>query len=74
MRKLLFALAAGSAMIIAAPAPSHAGSGVGVEVGPGGIAIGPRRDRYFDDDCRVIKERIVRPNGRVVVRTREVCD
>jgi hypothetical protein len=76
MRKLLLAVAAGSALFIGVPADSYAGSGVGVRVGPDGIRIGPRdrwRDHYASD-CRVIKERIVRPNGNVVIKTRRVCD
>jgi hypothetical protein len=32
-----------------------------------------RGGAYAWGRCRVIRERIVRPNGRVVVRTREVC-
>jgi hypothetical protein len=74
MRKLLFAMAAGAALM-AVPPEAYAG-GVGVRVGPDGIRIGPRdrwRDHYASD-CRVIKERIVRPNGNVVVKTRRICD
>jgi hypothetical protein len=74
MRGLLFALAAGSALILGVPADSYAG--VGVRIGPDGVRIGPR-DRWREDyarDCRVVKERIVRPNGNVIVKTRRVCD
>jgi hypothetical protein len=76
MRKLLFALAAGSALMMAAPEQVYAGSGVGVRVGPDGIRIGPRERwrGHYASDCRVIKERIVRPNGTVVTKTRRVCD
>jgi hypothetical protein len=62
--------------------------GVGVQVGPLGAGVGPRYDRpyyggyYGDDwdhaynagDCRVIRSKIVRPDGRVVYRTRRMCD
>jgi hypothetical protein len=75
MRKLLLAIAAGSALIIAAPPEVYAG-GVGVRVGPDGVRIGTRerwRDHYASD-CRVIKKRIVRPNGTVVTKTSRVCD
>jgi hypothetical protein len=75
MRKLLLAMAAGSALMMVVPPEAYAG-GVGVRVGPDGIRIGPRdrwRDHYASD-CRVIKERIVRPNGNVIVKTRRVCD
>jgi hypothetical protein len=33
----------------------------------------PWRGAYAWGNCRVIRERIVRPSGRVVWRTREVC-
>jgi hypothetical protein len=75
MRKLLFVMAAGAALMMTVPPEAYAG-GVGVRVGPDGIRIGPRdrgRDHYASD-CRVIKERIVRPNGNVVVKTRRICD
>ena len=59
--------------------------GVGVEVGPLGVGVGPRygwrdpdwRDGYYaygTADCRVYRERIVTPNGRVIVRRHRVCD
>ena len=34
------------------PPPAFAGSHVGVDVGPGGIYIGPRHRHYYDDDWR----------------------
>jgi hypothetical protein len=74
MRGLLFALAAGSALILGVPSDVYAGSGVGVRVGPDGIRIGPRERGHYARDCRVVKERIVRPNGNVTVKTRRVCD
>lgn len=58
--------------------------GVGVQVGPFGAGVGPRydRDRYYTDgyyaygggDCRVIRERAVTPSGRVIYKTRRICD
>ena len=63
--------------------------GAGVQVGPFGFGVGPsygwrdryRGDRYFDDgyraygsDCRVVRERIVTPSGRVIFRTHRTCD
>jgi hypothetical protein len=32
------------------PQPALAGSHVGVDVGPGGVYIGPRHRHYYDDD------------------------
>jgi hypothetical protein len=57
--------------------------GAGVQVGPLGVGVGPRFDgRYYrdwDDSyaagyCRVIKSKVVRPDGRVIYQTRRVCD
>ena len=79
---------------VPASAQFYAGAdpgGVGVQVGPFGLGVGPRydgwhngyyRDRYYTDgyraygagDCRVIRERIVTPSGRVIFRTRRMCD
>ena len=59
--------------------------GAGVQVGPFGAGVGPRfgwRDRYWDDgyraygaaDCRIVRERVVTPSGRVIVQRHRVCD
>jgi hypothetical protein len=62
--------------------------GVGAQVGPFGFGVGPRydrpywRDRYRDHgayafvpgDCRRIRERVVTPSGRVIVRVHRTCD
>jgi len=53
MAKTLSFLVGASAIAllgIAAPQPASAGSHVGVEVGPGGVYIGPRHRDYYDDD------------------------
>ncbi len=55
--------------------------------GPVGVGVG---DPYYNDwgwrhrhhywrgdyasDCRVIRERIVTPSGRVIYRSRQICD
>jgi hypothetical protein len=36
--------------IATAPQPAAAGSHVGVDVGPGGVYIGPRHRHYYDED------------------------
>jgi hypothetical protein len=89
MRKLLFIAAATAAIGIAAPASAQIGAGVGpggvgVQVGPLGAGVGPaygpRHHHYRSHraygyaDCRTIRERIVRPSGRVIYRTQRVCD
>ena len=64
-------------------ADSH---GAGVQLGPLGIGVGPRfsddgynrrrhyrSNAYYGDDCRQVRSRIVRRNGRVVYRTRQIC-
>lgn len=51
----------------------------GVDVGVGSPDYGWRhRHRHWRDDyasdCRVIRERIVTPSGRVIYRSRQICD
>ena len=61
--------------------------GAGVQVGPFGFGVGPRygyggvgpRYGYGDEyyaygaDCPLVKERIVTPSGRVIIRTHRSC-
>lgn len=83
-------IAAATTLAAAAPASAqfYAGAGpggVGVQVGPFGAGVGPSygwRDRHYTDgyhaygagECRVIRERVVRPNGRVIYKRTRVCD
>jgi len=51
--------------------------GAGVGVGP--YWDGGYRHRYWNDyayagECRLIRERIETPSGRVVIKSRRVCD
>jgi hypothetical protein len=82
MRQLLLAAVAIGTLVAAAPASAQISFGVdrgGVEFG-----VGPRhdwrdRDRGWRDygyarDCRVIRERVETPSGRVIYRTRRECD
>ena len=53
MAKTLSFLVGASAIALVgfvAPQPASAGSHVGVEVGPGGVYIGPRHRQYYDED------------------------
>jgi hypothetical protein len=53
MAKTLSFLIAASAIALLSmttPQPASAGSHVGVEVGPGGVYIGPRHRHYYDED------------------------
>jgi hypothetical protein len=90
MKKLL--IAASAVAMIAATAPASAEfwagadpGGVGVQVGPLGVGVGPRfgwRDRYYTDgyhaygrgECRIVRERVETPSGRMIVRTHRICD
>jgi hypothetical protein len=56
-----------------------------VQVGPvgAGVGVGPydgyhhrhwRDYGYAASECRVIRERTETPSGRVIVRTRRICD
>ena len=89
MKALLVVMAVTAALVAATPASAqfYAGAGpggVGVEVGPFGVGVGPRYgwDRHYTDgytaygsaDCRVVRERIETPSGRVIVKTRRICD
>ena len=89
MKKLLFAAAATAALTVAAPASAqvYLGAdpwGAGVRVGPFGFGVGPGygwNDPYWRDghyaygaDCRLIRQRIVTPSGRVIFRSQQVCD
>ena len=81
MRKLLFATAATLALAAAVPASAQFYGGVdrggaGVEVGPLRFGVGPRYNHWRHDyayDCRVVRERIVTPSGRVVFETHRTC-
>jgi hypothetical protein len=89
MKKLLIAASAVAMLAIAsvpASADFYAGagpSGVGVQVGPLGIGVGPRfsdgpywRDGYQAygyGDCRIVRQRTVTPSGRVIITRERVC-
>ena len=90
MKKLLIA-AASAALLAAASVPASAQfyvgaepGGVGVQVGPFGVGVGPRygwHDPYWRDgyyaygygDCRIVRERHVTPSGRVIIKRHRVC-
>jgi hypothetical protein len=87
MKKLLFVAAAAAAIGIAAPASAQIAAGVGpggagVQVGPIGAGVGPAygprhyhgHRAYGYADCRTVREKIVRPSGRVIYRTQRVCN
>jgi hypothetical protein len=81
MKTILLGLVAATAIGAATPASAQ----IWLDAGPFAARIGPpppwawrrpvvREYAYVMDDCRIIRERIRRPNGRVIVREREVCD
>jgi hypothetical protein len=86
MKKLLIGAVAATGLAIAsvpASAQFYAGAdpgGVGVQVGPFGVGVGPRygwhdgRYAYGYGDCRIVRERIVTPSGRVITERRRICD
>ena len=95
MKKLLIAgsaVAFLAATSLPAAADFYAGagpSGVGVQVGPFGVGVGPRfgwhdhwRDGYYarrghyaygSGDCRIVRERVVTPSGRVIIKRHREC-
>jgi hypothetical protein len=90
MRKLAIAAAAAGALVAAVPASAQVylgadPGGAGVQVGPFGFGVGPRYDyryrgygpdyyAYGAADCRVVRERIRTPSGRMIIKTRRICD
>ena len=88
MKKLLVIAAVAASALIAAPASAQGwGGGADVYVGPGGAGVHFGDDGYWRHrryghpgfyaygagDCRVIRERIVTPYGRVIIKTRREC-
>jgi len=88
MKRILLAVSALVIAGAAALTPANA-QGVGVQVGPfgpfgAGVGVGPYwdggyRHRYWNDyayagECRLIRERIVTPSGRVIIQSRRLCD
>ncbi len=76
----------GAALLTLAAASAPASAQVYFGAGPGGIGVGVGDPYYRDDgwrhrhwrdhyasDCRVIRERIVTPSGRVIYRSRQIC-
>ncbi len=83
MKSLLFGLIVTTTIVIAAPASAQ----VWVDAGPFAMRVGPppppwgwhrrhwvREYAYVAPACRMIRERIRTPRGRLIVREREVCD
>jgi hypothetical protein len=82
MKRIFFAVAALAIAGAAALTPANA-QGVGVQVGPVGVGVGVGpywddgyhhrywhgRDYAYASDCRVIRERIETPSGRMIVQT-----
>jgi hypothetical protein len=80
-----FLLIAAASLTLAATVPASAQVYFGA--GPGGVGVGVGDPDYgwrhrhwrhsydaYARDCRVIRERIVTPSGRVIYRSREICD
>ena len=83
MRKLLMAGAALATLGVGTPALAQVyDEGVGVRAGPFEFGVGPRYDRgwrYHEGyraraECRVVRERVVTPSGRVIYRSTRTCD
>ncbi len=74
MKRTLLALSAVAALTVSA----GVASAQDVQVGPGGVDVGPRH-HYYDTDrgdrgCRTIIDHHVGPNGNSVTVRRRVCD
>ena len=79
------ALLIGATLLTLGAAAAPASAQVFFGAGPGGVGVGVG-DPYYNDgyrrrhwrgdyasDCRVVRERIVTPSGRRIVRTRQIC-
>jgi hypothetical protein len=93
VKRLLFVVAAAATLGLAAPASAQVfmgadSGGVGVQLGPLGVGVGPRfsddryyrhhgdyydANAYYGGDCRLVRSRYVTPRGRVAFRTRRIC-
>ena len=92
MKRLLIGIA--TAVLFAALTPANAQvymgtdpGGVGVQVGPLGVGVGPdywgdpywrhrhwRESYAYAPECRIVRQRIVTRHDHVIWRTRRVCD
>src|SRR5436190_127011 len=87
MKQLLLIAAAAATIGLAIPAPASAQVAVGVGERGVGVRIGEpgyrergeyregwrHRRAYGYGNCRVMRERIVTPRGRVIYRTQRIC-
>jgi hypothetical protein len=81
MRRMIFGAISVAAVVVAAPAWSqdvYLGNGrTGVEIGVGPHHDGDWRYRHrygvARDECRVTRERIETPSGRVIHKTKREC-
>jgi hypothetical protein len=84
MRSTLFIVAGVAALGLAAPA-SAAQLHIGTDEGGVSVGVGPDHRRHgrdyraYDDSyargsCREVRSKTYRPDGRVVYRTKRVCD
>jgi hypothetical protein len=78
MKSLLFAAAA--VAVMSAAVPAFAQGYVGGGPTPGGVDAAPVTAPYYSeywrrgDACRLVRERIETPSGRVISRTQRECD
>lgn len=80
MKKLAIGLLAAAGIAMSMPANAQ---GVWVGAGPVGVGVGVDHDygyRHhhwrgdYASSCRVERSRIVTPSGRVIFKTRRICD
>lgn len=68
MKRILFALSAVAALMVAGAASAQ-----DIHIGPGGVRVGPRH--YYDSDrCRTIVDHHVNRFGNEVTVRRRICD
>jgi hypothetical protein len=84
MKLFLICVAAAATLVTVSPASAQ----VWFDAGPVAMRVGPPppwarprvveerviyRPAYYAPRCRIIRDRIIRPSGRVVIREREIC-
>jgi len=73
MRLLVLSAAIAATVLGVLPASAE----VVIRAGEGGVAVGERHHdegwRRHHAECRVVRERITTPSGRVIVKTRRIC-
>jgi len=83
MKNFIFVLASAATLAVVVPATAQ----VRVEASPGGVEVGVGHDRdgerrihhrgwrgAYAKDCRTEQTQVTTPSGRVIAKTKRICD